>query len=154
MNFVEGLPVSQSKSTILVVVDRLTKYGHFMALHHPFTIASVAYEYFQQIYKLHGAPESIVSDRDKDLFKYLRTQLHLSTAYHPQVDWQTETLNKCLESYLRCMSREKPSEWVAWLPLVEWWYNTTYHSTIHMTSYEALYGQEPPVHLPYLTEVS
>lgn len=79
------------------------------------------------------------------------TKLKKSTAYHPQIDGQTEVLNKCLEGYLRCMVGEKPSTWGSWLPLAEWWYNTTYHSAIRTTPYEALYGQTPPLHLPYIS---
>lgn len=86
----------------------------------------------------------------QQLFKHLRTKIHLSTTYHPQTDCQTEILNKCLEGYLWCMTGEKPSEWSNWLPLAEWCYNTTFHSTIQTTPYEALYGQVPPTLLPYL----
>ncbi|XP_012468976.1 uncharacterized protein LOC105787074 [Gossypium raimondii] len=78
------------------------------------------------------------------------TKLKKSTAYHLQTDDYTEILNKCLEGYLRCMVGEKHSAWVSWLPLTEWWYNTTYHSAIQTTPYEALYGQTPPLHLPYI----
>lgn len=99
-----------------------------------------------------------MSDRDKifisafwqALFKQLGVKLHLSTAYQPQTDGQTKVLNRCLEGYLRCMSGERPADWSLWLPLAEWWYNTTYHSSIQVTPYEALYGQEPPHHVPYL----
>ncbi|XP_052879082.1 transposon Tf2-1 polyprotein isoform X1 [Gossypium arboreum] len=162
LDFIEGLPLSQGKSAILVVVDRLTKYGHFVALAHPFTALTVAHEYLQHIYKLHGVPESIVSDRDRiflsnfwqELFRHLGAKLKLFTAYHPQTDGQTEILNKCLESYLRCMTGEKPTAWASWLSLAEWWYNTTYHSAIQTTPYEALYGQDPPLHLPYLAGAS
>ncbi|GJT60944.1 zinc finger, CCHC-type containing protein [Tanacetum coccineum] len=74
-----------------------------------------------QCVQLHGSPDSIVSDRDKiflshfwqSLFKMLKVQLKMSTAYHPQTDGQTEIVNKCLESFLRCMNGEKPKEWVA-----------------------------------------
>lgn len=65
MDFIKGLPVSKGKITIFVEVDRLTKYGHFMVLHHHFTVALVALEYLQYVYKLLGAPEYIVSDTDK-----------------------------------------------------------------------------------------
>lgn len=74
----------------------------------------------------------------------------MSTAYHPQTDGQTEVVNRCLETYLRCMCHAKPHQWSFWLPLAEFWYNTNYHSATHLTPYEAVYGQAPPVHLPYL----
>ncbi|KAA3480533.1 reverse transcriptase [Gossypium australe] len=162
MDFVEGLPTSKGKSTILVVVDRLTKYGHFFALAHPFTELTGAKEYLIQIYKVHGIPESIISERDRiflsniwqELFRHLCSKLQLSIAYHPQIDGQIEILNKCLEGYLRCMISEKPFDWVTWLPLAEWWYNNTYHSTIKTTPYEAFYGQDLPIHLPYLAGAS
>ncbi|KAI5430623.1 hypothetical protein KIW84_035002 [Lathyrus oleraceus] len=73
----------------------------------------------------------------------------LMTAYHPQSDGQSEVLNRCLEHYLRAMTWQRPKEWVNWLPLAEWWYNTTYHSAIQATPYEIVYGQAPPLHLPY-----
>ena len=74
----------------------------------------------------------------------------MSSAYHPQSDGQTEVVNKCLETYLRCMVGERPKDWLKWLPLAEWWYNTNYHTAIHTTPYQAVYGQPAPVHLPYL----
>ena len=94
LDFVEGLPKSRGKNTILVIVDRLSKYAHFLALSHPFTAAEVTQVYFEQVFKLHGIPKTIVSDRDKifisnfwtELFKFQQVALHKSTAYHPQTD--------------------------------------------------------------------
>lgn len=114
------------------------------------------------IFKLHGMPASIVSDRDKvfvshfwqELFRLQRTRLNLSTAYHPQTDGQTEVVNRCLETYLRCMTGDKPKDWVRWLPLAEWWFNTTYHSSTGTTPYQVLYGQTPPAHIHYVPESS
>ena len=65
LDFIEGLPKSRGKDTILVVVDRLSKYAHFPPLSHPFIAVTMAQLYFDNIFKLHGVPQTIVSDRDK-----------------------------------------------------------------------------------------
>lgn len=69
----------------------------------------------------------------------------MSTAYHPQTDGQTERVNQCLEMYLRCAVHDSPTKWAAWLPRAEFWYNSTYHSSLGCTPYKALYGQDPNV---------
>ena len=74
------------------------------------------------------------------MYKY-----HLSAT-----DGQTEVVNRCLENYLRCMCSTNEKDWSSWLPLSEWWYNTHFHTSIKMTPYEVVYGQPPPLHLPYL----
>ena len=158
MDFVEGLPKSRGKDSILVVVDRLSKYAHFLALAHPFSAVTVAHLYFEQVFKLHGLPKTKVSDRDniflskfwQELFSLLKVAIHMSSTHHPQSDGQTEVVNRCLEGYLRCMTGEKPKEWVLWLPLAEWWYNSNWHSSAGVTPFEAVYGQSPSIHIPYL----
>ena len=158
MDFLEGLPNSRGFTVIWVVVDRLSKYAHFIPLSHPYTVVSIAQLFLDHIYKLHGLPTSIVSDRDKifvshfwqELFKLLGTQLKLSTSYHPQTDGQSEVVDRCLQTYLRCMTAERPKDWSKWLPLAEWWYNTSYHTAINSTPYAIVYGQAAPTHLPYL----
>jgi hypothetical protein len=125
MEFIIGLPKYGNKSVIMVVVDRLSKYAHLCALQHPFKASTVAQVFMDNIFKLHGMPQSIVSDHDmtftsnfwQELFRLQGTQLHLSTTYHPQTDGQTEVVNKCLEAYLRCFMFEQQSQWVQWLPL-------------------------------------
>ncbi|GJS46028.1 putative mitochondrial protein [Tanacetum coccineum] len=145
----ECLPSSHNKIVIMVVVDRLSKYAHFMALQHPFTASIIAQVFLDNVYKLHGLPESIISERDKvflshfwqSLFKVLKVQLKLSTAYHPRTDGHTEVVNRCLECYLICMTNEKPKEWVQWLALAEFLYNTNFHIAIQTTPFETFHRQ-------------
>ena len=151
MDFIEGLPKSQGKSCVMVVVDKFTKYSHFLALSHPFTAAGIAKVFFDNIYKLHGLPDSIVSDRDRvftssfwqELFKLAKVSLRMSTSYHPQTDGQTERVNQCLETFLRCFVNSCPSKWLDWLSSAEYWYNTSAHSAIGCSPFEALYGYAP-----------
>jgi hypothetical protein len=118
--------------------------------------------FMDHFFKLHGMPHSIVSDRDptftshfwKELFRIQGTHFHLSTAYHPKTDGQIEVFNKCLETYLSCFSFERKNQWAQWLPLYEWWYNTSYHTTTIMTPFEAVSGQKPPFVLSYMPSVS
>lgn len=89
-----------------------------MAISHPYTALNVAQVYMDNIFKLHGMPKTIVSDRDRvftsrfwhELFRIQGTKLKLSTAYHPQIDGQTEMVNRCLGTYLRCMCSEVPKD--------------------------------------------
>lgn len=151
LDFIEGLPKSSHYDTILFVVDKFTKYAHFLPLAHPFTALSVAKLYMNNIFKLHGLPQAIISDRDRiftstlwqELFKLSRIELHLSSSYHPQSDGQTERVNQCLEAYLRCSVYSCPKNWTVWLPLAEYWYNTSYHTALGKTPFEVLYGRPP-----------
>lgn len=74
----------------------------------------------------------------------------MSLAYHLQTDGQMEIMNKCLKIYLCYFALAQPVHWVKWLSLAKWWYNSSYHTTIRMTSYEALYGQPPPMIISYI----
>lgn len=109
MDFIGGLPRVVKHDTIFVVVDRLTKSAHFILLGHAYSASEVAHSFINNIVKLHGFPETIVSDRDKiflgqfwkTLLKQSGTTLKYSTAFHPQTDGQTEVTNRCLEVHLR-----------------------------------------------------
>lgn len=75
----------------------------------------------------------------------MQISLHMSSSYHPETDGQTERVNQCLENYLRCMCFSTPKRWYYWLSLAEWWYNTSYHTSLNMTPFQALYGFPPPM---------
>lgn len=151
MDFIEGLPKSGRYNSILVVVDKFSKYSHFVPLCHPFTAFDVVQAFMSNIYKLHGLPQFIISDRDKiftsqfweQLFSRSGTKLHLSTSYHPQTDGQTKRVNQCLEIYLRSFVHAMPSKWSLWLYLAEFWFNTSYHSALLKSPFEVLYGYPP-----------
>lgn len=127
IDFIEQLPSSNGKDAIGVVVDRFRKFAHFTALKHPFTASQLANIFLDTIYKLHGLPSSIVTDRDRlfvsqfwqQMFAALGVQHHLSTSYHPQFDDQSEMVNQCLKNYLRCICSTNPKSWASWLPLTE-----------------------------------
>jgi transposase InsO family protein len=151
LDFVEGLPQSGRYNCLLVVVDRFSRYGHFIPLAHPYTAATVASLFVNHIYKLHGLPETIVSDRDpvftsrfwQELFRAIGSELKMSTPYHPATNGQTERLNQCVETYLRCFVHSCPKKWSEWISLAEYWYNTNHHSTLNSSPFMVFYGYEP-----------
>jgi hypothetical protein len=109
MDFITGLPRAQGKDCIFMVVDRLTKFAHFFPIATDFSVAQVAELFFREVFRLHGLPKTIISDRDsrfmstfwQELFRLVGTTLTPSTSYHPQTDGQTEIVNKWVEGYLR-----------------------------------------------------
>jgi hypothetical protein len=159
MDFIEGLPKSEGYTVIMVIVDRLSKYAHFIPVKHLYTASSIAQLFLDNIVKLHDMPQPIVSDRDtnfvssfwKELFKLYKVNLNLSTAYHPQSDGQTERVNQCLEMYLRCSVQDSPKTWKAWLPLAELWYNSSFHTSIGCSPFKALYGYDPDLGVATIT---
>nr|GEX02761.1 transposon Ty3-G Gag-Pol polyprotein [Tanacetum cinerariifolium] len=154
MDFVEGLPNSKGFTVVMVVVDRLSKYAHFIPLKHPFTAVSVAKEFVLNVVKLHGIPATVVSDRDKVfissfwqvLFKLQGSHLCMSSSYHPQ----TEVINRIMEQYLRCFAGDQPKKWLDWLPWAEYSYNTSVHSSTKLSPFQVVYGRPPPRLVPYV----
>lgn len=153
MDFIDGLPNSNGFSTILVVANRLSKYGHFVALKHPYSAKLVAEIFVKEIACLHGMPRTIVSDRDpiftsqfwEEFFRLQGSELRMSSAYHPQTDGQTEVLNRCLETYMRGFASSRQKQWSRWLPWAEYWYNTSYQTATQMTPFEVVYEELHPL---------
>lgn len=151
LDFIEGLPPSDSFNALLVVIDKFTKYGHFIPIKHPFTALQIAQVFMNNVYKLHGLPKTIISDRDRvftsavwqQLFKLTDTKLMMSSSYHPQTDGQTKRLNQCVEGFLRCTVHSCPRQWSKWISVVEFWYNTSVHSALGKSPFEVLYGYTP-----------
>ena len=128
MDFVMGLPKTRKKhDAIWVIVDRLTKSAHFLAITKTQSLEDLAQLYIKEIVRLHGIPLSIISDRDprftarfwKSLQAAMGTQLKFSSAYHPQTDGQSERTIRTLEDMLRACSLDWHGSWDDYLPLIE-----------------------------------
>ena len=150
MDFVVGFPLtSQRHNAILVIVDKLTKSAHFIPVRDTYDVTDVERVFVSEVIRLHRFPTKIISDRDSrftsrfwtSLQSALGTQLNLSTAYHPETDGQTERVNQVLEDMLRMYVMDNQTQWERYLPLVEFAYNNSYHSSIGMPPYQALYGR-------------
>ncbi|KAI3747092.1 hypothetical protein L6452_09537 [Arctium lappa] len=150
MDFVTKLPKTlKGHDAIWVIVDRLTKSAHFLAMRETLPMNKLAKLYIDEVISRHGVPLSIVSDRDSrftshfwdGLQKELGTRVKLSTTYHPQTDGQSERTIQTLEDMLRSCVIDFGGSWDTHLPLVEFAYNNSYHSSIGMAPFEALYGR-------------
>ncbi|GJS17392.1 hypothetical protein Tco_0411864 [Tanacetum coccineum] len=161
MDFITKLPKTAAGfDSIWVIVDRLTKSAHFLPMKETNSTEKLTRLYMKEIVARHGIPVSIISDRDshftsrvwQSLHKALGMQLNLSTAYHPQTDGQSERTIQTLEDMLRACVIDFGNGWDRHLPLVEFSYNNSYHTSIKAAPYEALYGRKCRSHVCW-TEV-
>jgi hypothetical protein len=151
MYFITGFPKAQGKDFIFVEVDRLTKFVHFFSIATDYSAVQVVDLFFWEVFRLHGLPKTIVSDREngfmstfwKELFRLVGTALTPSTSYHPQTNGQTDIANKWVEGYLRNYVSGQKKAWVKWTHWGEYFYNTTYHMSIGMPPFRALYNYDP-----------
>ena len=148
MDFIEALPLLDEFDSILVVVDRLTKYAVFIKCRTTDSALQLAALFLKHVFAKHGALTDIVSDRGKlfvsefwsSLCKLLDIKANLSTAYHPETDGQTERINQILEQYLRLYVNYQQDDWVALLLFAEFAYNNTPHSATQVTPFFANKG--------------
>ena len=151
MDFIVELPPAGGYDAILVTVDRFTKMAHFLPTTSNVTAEQTAQLYYQQVWKLHGLPEDIVSDRGSQfvshftrcLLQKLDVRGNRSTAYHPQSDGQTEQVNQTLEQYLRIYCDYQQDDWHQLLPLAEFVYNNMQNSSTQVSPFFANYGYRP-----------
>jgi hypothetical protein len=151
MDFITGLPKSGGADAILVVVDRLSKMAHFIPTNETITAKDLAKIYFDNIFKIHGLPADITSDRGslftshfwEGLCACLNTKQNLSTAFHPQTDGQTERVNGILEQYLRAYCNYQQDNWRDLLTMAEFSYNNSVSETTKVSPFFANYGYHP-----------
>ncbi|XP_048438577.1 uncharacterized protein LOC125476444 [Pyrus x bretschneideri] len=150
MDFVYKLPRTHNGfDGIWVIVDRLTKSAHFIPVREKYSLSRLAELFISKVVKYHGVPVSIVSDRDPRFTskfwvafqEALGTRLLYSTAYHPQTDGQSERTIQTLEDMLRASVLQFSDAWHQRLDLMEFAYNNSFHSSIGMAPFEALYGR-------------
>ena len=151
MDFIVELPPSDGYNAIFVCVDCLTKMAHFIPTNSDVTAEQAAQLYYRHVWKHHGLPVDTVSDRGSQfvshftqhLLKRLDIQGNRSTAYHPQLDGQTERVNQTLEQYLRIYCDYQQDDWHQLLPLAEFVYNNTQNSSTRVSPFFANYGYHP-----------
>ena len=155
MDFITGLPTSKTgKNAIWVIVDRLTKRAHFTAIKYGDDSSNAkecAQIFIKDYIKLHGLPDSIVSDRDsrftskfwQDLMNFFQIRSGLSSAFRPSTDGQSERTNRFLEDYMRNYVNLTQDNWEDLLPMAEVAYNSRIHEAIQMSPYEADLGYIP-----------
>jgi len=150
-DFITKLPLVQGYNSILVVVDKLMKMVHFIPTMEKTSAEGLARLFRDNIWKLHGLSESIISDRGsqfatglmKELNKILRIENKMSTVFYPQTDRQTKRINQELEQYLRMFVDHKQEQWPDWLGMAEFTYNNKMHSSTKTSPFKVNYGQDP-----------
>ncbi len=163
MDFIVHLPTTtRLHDAIFVVVCRLSKMAHFIPTHTNATAADTAYLFMHNIFRLHGMPLSIISDRDskftssfwQTLHSALGTKLQMSTSFHPQTDGQTERMNRTLEDILRAYVTDKQQDWDEHLSLAEFAYNNSLQASTQYTPFFMNYGAHPHTPVSLLTPPS
>ena len=150
-DFITKLPLVQGYNSILVVVDQLTKMVYFIPTTEKTLAEGLARLFRDNVWKLHGLPESIILDRGPQFAAGLMRELNgileiaskLVTAFHPQTNGQTERVNQELEQYLRMFIDHRQEQWPEWLGTAEFVYNNKVHLSTQTMPFKANYGQDP-----------
>ena len=154
MDLITGLTKSNNCNAIFVIVDRFSKMAHFIPTTMRVDAPALAQLFLDHVVRLHGMPQSILSDRDprflslfwKELFTLTDTTLRFSTPNHPQTDGQTERTNRTLEQYLRIHVKHRPARWAHYISLAEIAYNNSIHSATGVSPFYLVYQRH--INLP------
>jgi len=144
------LPVVAGKDVVLVVCDRLSKMMYFVATTERMSAEGLARLFRDNVWKLHGLPESVVSDRGpqfaaeltKELNRMLGIKTKLSTTFHLQTNGQTERMNQKLEQYLWFFIEHRQKDWLEWMAAAEFVINNKVHMATKVSPFMANYGRE------------
>jgi transposase InsO family protein len=169
IDFIVELPESHGYDAIMCIVDSLTKRTHFIPTHTTINAEGMALLFLKEVWKHHGTPRAVVSDRGpqfvaalmRELYKLLGIKLALSMAYHPQTNSQTEHVNQVIEGYLHIFTSQRQDDWDDFLPTGEFQYNNTVHSSTQETPFmvdtckgtsdrfltSPILAHSPPVHM-------
>ena len=150
-DFITKLPLAQGYNAILVVVDRFTKIGYFIPTTKRTSAEGLARLFKDNVWKLHGLSDSIISDRGpqfvagviKELNHILGIETKLLMAFHLQTDGQTERMNQELEQYLQMFIDHRQEQWPKWLGTAEFAYNNKVHVGTKVSPFKANSGQDP-----------
>ena len=156
MDFITKLPITtRGNDTILVMVDRLSKMVHLAPCRETITAMDTAQLFIESVFKSHGMPTSLITDRDsrftsqfwEEVCKWMGVERHMSSAFHPQSDGQTERTNRTVEEILRHYISPTMDDWDRWLPAVEFAINSAYQESIKTSPFKLIYGRNP--HSPF-----
>ena len=153
VDFIMKLPVAQGYDSILVVCNRMTKMAHFVPTTEKTSAEEVARLFWDNIWKLHELPGSIITDKEvqftvgmmKELNCILGIDTKLSTAYYPETDEQTERMNQDLEQYLRMFIDHQQEQWPDWLATAEFAYNNKVQTSTKVLPFKANNGWDPHI---------
>jgi transposase InsO family protein len=143
VDFIVKLPESHGYDAIMNIIDSVTKRTHFIPTHTTITAKGAAHLYLREVWKHHGTPQVVLSDRGsqftarftRKLYKLLGIKLATSMAYHPQTNGQTEHVNQELEGYLCIFTSRRQDNWDDLLPLGEFSHNNNVHSSTQQTPF-------------------
>jgi len=152
-DFITGLPEAQGYDALFVTCCHYTKQAHIILMSTTTLARGLATLFRDHVWKLHGFPETALSDRGpqftaefmKELNEILGIKTKLSTAYHPQTDGQTERVNQEIEQYLRMLVSHRQNDWPEWIAYAEFAYNNKIHTATHISPFFANYGMNPRI---------